>query len=122
MTTATPITSATTATHLAPPQMINYTVTFHWAASSWEGMELEDNDIDYEGQPHNDSAPVVVALPDGSTPWNVYNAADYLAELPPIDNGVYGWDPRGMTITFGDRSHFLSGCLISPDTTWAQFR
>ena len=109
-------------TTLTSPVTTEYSVTFHWTASSWEGMELEDGDVDYAGQPNNDSAPVVVSLPTGSTPWDVYNKADYLAELPPIANGVYGWDSDGMTIEYGGRCLFLSGCLISPDTTWAQFR
>jgi len=107
---------------LAPATTIEYRTTFHWTASSWEGMELEDGDIDYDGQPNNDSDPVVVSLPAGSTPWDVYNKADFLAELPPIGQGVYGWDPDGMTIEYDGRCLFLSGCLINPDTTWDKFQ
>ena len=109
-------------TTLAPPQTINYTVTFHWTAESWADSTDEEGNYRYDDQPNADSTPVTVSLPDGASPWEVYGMADAVSELPPTDDEVFSWDADGMTIVFGDRSHFLSGYLINPNTTWAQFR
>ena len=109
-------------TTLAPPQTIDYVVTFHWTAEEWADSTDEQGNYRYDDQPNADSTPVTVSLPDGSSPWEVYGLADALAELPPTNDEVFQWDADGMTIAFGGRSFFLSGYLISPDTTWAQFR
>ena len=104
------------------PKTIEYRVTFHWTAEDWADSTDEEGNYDYDNQPNADSTPVTVSLPDGASPWEVYGMADAVSELPPTDDEVFSWDADGMTIVFGDRSHFLSGYLINPDTTWAQFR
>jgi len=101
---------------LAPPTTTEYLVIFHWCASSWDGMEDEDGEIDYDSQPFEDSQAVVVSLPYGSTPWDVYSEANAIAKPPSIPDGVDGWAPDGLSITIGENTALYSG--LNPDTTW----
>ena len=90
-----------------------YSVTFHWVAEDFNG--------DQDDAPMSSSDPVTVALPSGSTPWDVYSEAEALDKGPDKNSDVFSWDADGMTIDYDGTSYSLSGYLIAPETQWSDF-
>jgi hypothetical protein len=106
----------TTATATAT-KTTEYTVTFHWVADDWTEDDINENG----DAPTTSSDDVIVTLPTGATPWQVYQEADALAVCPSSAGNDYGWDADGMTISFDDKTLSLAGYQIQSDTQWSDF-
>lgn len=93
-----------------------YIVTFCWVAEAWAYEAGESGDA-----PMSSSDPVTVALPTGSSPWDVYSKAQALIKGPETNSDVSGWDDDGMTIFYDGKLYSLPGSLMAPETQWSDF-
>ena len=102
-----------------------YTVTLGYAPTEWEDGVCPDGNPNYDTQPLTHRT-VVVTLPTGSSPFDIYCAADDLIDDDAVreelkEQGAYGLDGDGTCIAFNGNEYQNSYDCVSPDTTWDEF-
>jgi len=112
-------------TTITATKTTEYTVTLGYAPTEWEDGVLPDGNINYDTQP-SACRTVVVTLPSGSTPFDIYCAADSLIDDAAVraeleEQGASGLDGDGCCISFDGNEYQNSYDGLSPNTTWEEF-
>ena len=106
-------------------QTTEYTVTLGYAPTEWEDGVLPAGDINNATQP-SACRTVVVTLPSGSAPFDIYCEADGLIDDEAVrkelkEQGAYGLDGDGCCIAFDGNEYQNSYDCVPNDATWEQF-
>ena len=112
-------------TAITATKTTEYTVTIGYAPTDWEDGVSPDGDINYDTQP-SACRTVVVSLPSGSTPFDIYCAADSLIDDDAVraelqEQGATGLDGDGVCISFDGNEYQVSYDCVPHDATWEQF-
>lgn len=112
-------------TTLTATKTTEYTVTLGYAPTEWEDDVCPDGNPNYETQP-SACRTVVVTLPTGSSPLDIYCAADALIDDDAVraelkEQGAYGLDGDGTCISFDGNEYQNSYTGLSSDTSWEEF-
>ena len=93
----------------ASPVLTEYQVTFLWVASDW------NRDVD---QPTAQTE-VLVTLPIGATPWDIYcKAESHKDAFPSLLDNAYGWDGDGMIVYVDSNDYIFKPESLTPDSKW----